>query len=94
MRKPFFKKTHNAWYVHHQGRMVRLGTKREEAFQAYHELKASQAPASQADSVASLAECFLEWCRKNRSPRTYEWYKEFLSSFVKSIGTRVCGSAV
>ncbi len=38
MRKPFFKKSHKSWYVHHQGRMHKLGAQREEAFRAYHEL--------------------------------------------------------
>ena len=37
-----------------QGRMIRLGDDEETAFQLYHELKASQAPATTSDSVASL----------------------------------------
>ena len=89
MRKPFFKKSHNAWYVHHQGRMIRLSDDKETAFQLYHELKASQAPATSSDSVAGLLNSYLEWCQKNRAERRYDWYREFLSSFAKSIGLRL-----
>jgi integrase len=89
MRKPFFKKSHNAGYVHHQGRMIRLSDDKETAFQLYHELKASQAPAASTDSVATLLNSYLEWCQKNRSQATYEWFKEFLSSFARSIGVRL-----
>ena len=81
MRKPFFKKSHNAWYVHHQGRMIRLSDDKETAFQMYHELKASQAPVASTDSVVGLLNCHLEWCQKNRAETTYDWYREFLSSF-------------
>lgn len=87
MRKPFFKKSHAAWYVHHHGKMVRLGPDKDEAFRRYHELKAADAPAAVTDSVASLCNSFLAWCEQNRSPRTYEWYADFISSFVRSVGT-------
>lgn len=89
MRKPFFKKSHGAWYVYHQGKMVRLDEDKEQAFLKYHELKASNAPASSGDSVASLLNSYLEWCKKNRSERTYDWYRYLLSSFAKSIGARL-----
>ena len=89
MRKPFFKKSHGAWYVHHQGRMTRLSDDKETAFQLYHELKASQAPATSSDSVAGLLNSYLEWCQKNRAERPYDWYRGFLSSFAKSIGLRL-----
>lgn len=89
MRKPFFKKSHSSWYVHHQGRMIRLGEDKEKALQAWHELKASITPATTSDSVASLLNCYLEWCEKNRSPRTYEWYRDFLATFARSIGVKL-----
>ncbi|MEZ6043090.1 MAG: tyrosine-type recombinase/integrase [Planctomycetaceae bacterium] len=89
MRKPFYKKSHGAWYVNHHGRMIRLSQDKEEAFKAYHELMASEAPASSNDSVATLMNSYLDWCKKNRSAQTYIWYKEFLSSFARSIGVRL-----
>ncbi len=89
MRKPFFKKSHNAWYVHHHGRLVRLDTDRDKAMLRWHELHTSAQPSAPSDSVATVLNCYLEWCQKNRSPRTYEWYRDFLSSFARTIGTRL-----
>jgi len=73
MRELFFKKTHKRWYVDHQGRMIRISEDKEKSLQPYHELKVCSAPASSLDSVASLLNSYLEWCRKNRSERTYVW---------------------
>lgn len=89
MRKPFFKKSHASWYVYHHGKMIRLGTEKVAALQVWHELKSADTPATSSDSVASLLNLFLDWCQKNRSPLTYTWYKEFLSSFAKTIGVKL-----
>jgi hypothetical protein len=37
-RKPFFKKSHAAWYVELDGKQQRLAETEEEAFEKYHEL--------------------------------------------------------
>lgn len=91
MRKPFFKKSHDCWYVHHSGRMVRLGPDKAEAFRKYHELMLSDtvATCSPSETVASLLNTYLGWCEKNRSAQTYSWYRHFLSSFVRSVGVRL-----
>ena len=41
-RAPFFKKSHNAWYVELDRKQIRLGTTEEEAFARYHELMAAR----------------------------------------------------
>ena len=64
MRKPFFKKTHKAWYVHYQGKMIRLGEDKDEAFLRYHELMASNAPIGNTNSVVTLLNSYLDWCQK------------------------------
>jgi len=89
MRKPFFNKTHGAWYEHHHGKMVRLHADKEQVFSKYHELMSAGSPSTNADTVASLLNSYLEWCQKNRSERTYEWYQNLLSSFARSIGTKL-----
>jgi len=89
MRKPFFKKSHSAWYVHHHGKMIRLGEDKEKAFLKYHEIMATNAPVSSSDSVVGLLNVYLEWCQKNRSEGTYQWYRHFLSLFARSIGARL-----
>ncbi len=86
MRKPFYMKKCKAWYVWHNGKQVRLSHDKEEAFQTYHELKSQNAPISNSDTVASLLNAYLEWCSQNRSEKTYDWYRLFLSSFARFVG--------
>jgi integrase len=41
--------------------------------------------------VAILVDDFLEWTLNNQSPRTYDWYKQYLQSFVDHCGKlRAC----
>jgi hypothetical protein len=37
-RKPFFKKSHDCWYVQIEGRQIRLSKDRDEAFLLYHKM--------------------------------------------------------
>ena len=39
-------------------------------------------------SVAEVFEKFLDWCQKNRSPRTYEWSRNHIQSFINSLKAR------
>ncbi len=88
--KPFFRQTRNLWYVQVQGKQINLGSDREQAFQRYHELM--QTPLESSVSVTSngilvvqVLDVFLEWCQKNKAPRTYDWYRDYLQSFVRSL---------
>ena len=36
-------------------------------------------------TVAGAFDKFLDWCQKNRSPRTYEWSRTHLLSFVRTL---------
>jgi site-specific recombinase XerD len=70
--------------------MVRLGPDKPDAFRKYHELMASDAPrVDMSETVVSLLNAYLNWCEKNRSEQTYTWYRHILSSFARSIGTRL-----
>jgi integrase len=58
----------------------------------YHELMASPVVAAgpplrptTALSVVEVFENFLEWCEKNRSPRTYEWSRDHIQGFLDSL---------
>ena len=33
-------------------------------------------------SVAEVFEKYLDWCKKHRSPRSFEWYKKHIQSFI------------
>jgi integrase len=35
--------------------------------------------------VPDVFDAFLEWCQKNRSPRTYEWSRNHIQSFLNSL---------
>jgi integrase len=58
--------------------------------QAFHELmaaktevKAPDAPTSpDGFTVAEILDKFLDWCEKNREPRTFEWYRDHIQDFL------------
>ncbi|HEY3395009.1 MAG TPA: hypothetical protein VGK58_20055 [Lacipirellulaceae bacterium] len=72
MRKPFYKKSHKAWYCTIVGQQVRLGTDKEAAKKEYHRLMAAEAPVTSKTTVAELIDQFLHWTKQNRAKRTFE----------------------
>ena len=89
MRKPFFKKSHNSWYVQIDGTQVRLGSDRDEAFKEYHRLMAGETPATCKTTAAKLIDQFLTWTKENRAEQTYDWYLFHCQGFVNYIGHRL-----
>lgn len=99
--KPFFKKSHKAWYVQTpDGKQHRLGAEYDDAAkQRYHELlagKIGDAPAMSGGelTVAELVDDFLSavqiQVRQGKlAERTLEWYDVHLQSFAKAIGTEL-----
>jgi integrase len=86
--KPFFRPQRGLWYVQIEGRQVNLGPDRDEAFRRYHDLMArgpDQSRPPDGDAAVSVLDAFLDWCEKHRAPRTYEWYRDYLQSFARSI---------
>jgi integrase len=81
--KPFFRAPRGLWYVQLDGKQINLGPDRDAAFASYHELmtRPSRRPVA-TDSVAAILDAFLDWCRHHRAARTYEWYRDYLQSFV------------
>ncbi len=68
MRKPFFKKSHSAWYCQLKcGKQVRLGTDKDEAFREYHRLMAGELPVTNRTTVAQLVDQFLVVVREKKS---------------------------
>ncbi len=86
MRKPYYLKKRDAWYVWHEGRQVRLGKGLTEE-QAYEEWKKLDhgLNISPATPVADLLQNFFAWVQINRSPATAVWYENFLTSFGKTV---------
>jgi len=86
--KPFFRARRGLWYVQVAGRQVNLGPDRDGAFRRYHELmgQSREAPPPTAgEAVLPVLDAFLDWCQKHRAPRTYDWYRDYLESFAKSL---------
>ena len=86
--KPFFRAPRGLWYVQLDGKQVNLGPDRDDAFRRYHELmgRPRGAPGRAAGgSVVAVLDAFLDWCQKHRAPRTYDWYRDYLQSFARSI---------
>jgi integrase len=66
----------------------------------FHELIATkptpalpQQPVEERVAVADVFERFLDWCQKNRSPRTYEWSRNHIQSFITALKARRINAA-
>jgi integrase/recombinase XerD len=83
--KPWFRKSRRAWFVTLDGVQHNLGPVKEEAYERFFELMRQpkeQKVASQ--SMAAIADAYLDWVQKQRSPDTYEWYRYRLERFVRA----------
>jgi integrase len=93
--KPFFR-SGRGWYIQLGKEQIKLadgpqnaGTEAA-AFHRYHELMAergrvqpgSPPVAEPSLTVAEMFEKYLDWCEKHRAPRTYEWYRDHVQSFI------------
>ena len=90
-REPFWRSSCNCYYVHHDGKQHRLAPDKEAAWQLWHELMSRppapvQAFATGPDAEAvQVMDAFLEWCQKNKAPRTYEWSRENIQRFATAL---------
>lgn len=86
--KPFHRPARGLWYVQLDGKQLNLGSDRDEAFRRYHELmgRARDAPRVVAgDTILAILDEFLGWCQAHKAGRTYDWYRDYLESFAKSL---------
>ncbi|MGL4511966.1 MAG: tyrosine-type recombinase/integrase [Lacipirellulaceae bacterium] len=82
-----WRRAGRGWFVTLAGKQYPLGDDKQAAFARYHELMALGPPAAVAARVAGpglaeVADEFLQWTLDARSPRTFEFYRDFLQSFV------------
>jgi integrase len=86
--KPWWRKDRKSWFVTINGKRYDLGPDREFAWQRFHELMAQSQKRQVASGwVLSVFDAFLEWTKRHRAPRTYDWYRERLQQFASSIPT-------
>ncbi len=91
--KPFFKASRGRWYLQIGPKQFNLGPDEDEAFGKYHELMRRHAqgdipetaPQPDALTVSELLDKFLDACRKDSAPRTFESYRDRLQSFVRHL---------
>src|SRR5262245_2291522 len=93
--KPFFKRSHGAWYVQADGRQARLHEDEAEARRIYHELMADRgkptkpAPVGDSPLVVEVIDKFLDFCKDHRAESTYGWYRDGLQLFVTEVADRM-----
>ncbi len=86
--KPFYRTARKAWFVQLGDKQIKLGLDRDAAFRRYHELmgqpEAPPPPVASA-SVVGVLDAFLDWCQKHEAARTYDWYRDYLESFARTL---------
>ena len=88
--KPFFRRFTTSWYVQIDKRQVNLGRDKQLAWEKYHELMAGREKVTdQLVTVAQMFEVYLEWCSTRRSAGTYRNNRQYLRSFIDSVGMRL-----
>jgi site-specific recombinase XerD len=86
--KPWFKKSHNAWYVKIGGKQIRLATDEAGAWKAFHRLMADESPAPLAPpSRRRVIDLFEAWLgsRTGVAEKTLTLNRHFAQSFVASM---------
>lgn len=82
--KPWYWKARRSWYVTINGDRHNLGPDKPQAWDRFHQLMRQPAERKVASqSLAAIADVFLDWVQKNRSADTYEWYRYRLQRFIQ-----------
>jgi integrase len=87
--EPFFRTQTRSWYVQIGSRQIALGRDRQVAWAKYDELMASGNRVGLQVTAAQILDEFLEHALKNRSKATFLWYRNYLRSFVASVGKKL-----
>ncbi|MFO0849920.1 MAG: site-specific integrase [Gemmataceae bacterium] len=85
--QPWYRTSHDAWYVEIGGRQVKLArgkANKQAAMLEWHRLQSGQGhPGDVAEpQVAVVFDLFLSWSKRHHTPESYEWYRHYLQSFV------------
>ena len=90
--KPYYKKSHHAWYVNIHGRPIRLASEaegEEAAYTQYDKLMAGSQPIAHDTPVVDLLDRFLEHHQSESADATYQFYRNALDSFAHYIGPKL-----
>lgn len=87
--KPWFREDRQTYCVTIRGKRHDLGPDKTEADRLFHELMAKKPetpiPITTGLSVAEVFDKYLDWCEKHREPRTFEWYRDHIQSFMDTV---------
>ncbi|MEP3480554.1 MAG: tyrosine-type recombinase/integrase [Fuerstiella sp.] len=88
--KPFWRTARKAWFCSINGRQIRLGTEREEAFAEFHRQMAAagKQPSGPAQRLTldDISQLYLDFVENNRSPASYDRCRNYVSRFVLFAG--------
>lgn len=87
MRKPFYVKRCQAYYVWQGKTQVRLSEDKAEAYEIWEGMKKN--PPSASKPLVVLIDAYLDWVERFRSKATYDWYRNYLQSFAEHIGPKL-----
>ena len=88
--QPWYRPSRDTFYVTIRGKQHNLATNdEEEAWRRFHALmtKLDDGPGALTNptTVAELLALFAEWSERHCERSTYDWYRHYLDSFLKSI---------
>jgi hypothetical protein len=83
--KPWFRSSRKLWFVTVDGVQHNLGPDKAAAFEQFHKLmtRPKKVQVTTSESFAVLADRYLDWVQRKRSPDTFEWYRYRLERFVR-----------
>jgi integrase len=89
--RPWYRTSHDAWYVEIGGKQVKLArgkANKQAALLEWHRLQSGQGLPSDVGEpqVAVVFDLFLSWSKLHHSPESYGWYRYYLQSFVSFRG--------
>ena len=87
MREPFFKKSHNGWYVRVGRQDVFLAKTQEAAWQEYRRLLAYSASSGEGATVAGVLIAYLDELRPSVSADRYAKVSRYARQFIEYVGT-------
>src|SRR5947209_1368793 len=85
--KPWYRRFNDTWYICLNGDQIPLAKGKEnkaDAERAFFRIMAEGTPQVLKVSdtrVVAILDLFLDHSQKHNSPRTYEWYRDFLQDF-------------
>lgn len=90
MKKPWFRKQTQRWYLEHDGRQVNLGPDKAAAFEQYHRIMAEgQVSPASVITVHEIVALYLEWATDHVGERTFGFYRDHLLRFTDFISPKV-----